>query len=193
MSLKKSKFIKLLNFSIQSFSYFWIARLLNSVQNLIKTALFSHNFNKNLFIFIKNQCYFNLILIFSFKSFNMIEQMITHQSAAAAQAADISFNIVRVQHEAQHLSLSIIIIQQTQSTWFRILESDAVNVSASILFLLSDIKNPVKLKKINNMKLMNSNFCEWKNIMLAEFKYYDIDKIITDFHNFLIIIIKLNY
>ena len=46
----------------------------------------------------------------------MTEQMTTCQSAAAAQAAGISFNVVRAQHEAQHFSLSIIIIQQTQST-----------------------------------------------------------------------------
>ena len=46
----------------------------------------------------------------------MTEQITTHQSATAAQAANISFNIVRVQHEAQHSFLFIIIIQQIQST-----------------------------------------------------------------------------
>ncbi len=40
----------------------------------------------------------------------MTEQMTTCQSVAAVQTADISFNVVEVQHETQHLSLFIIII-----------------------------------------------------------------------------------
>ena len=49
----------------------------------------------------------------------MTEQMITCQSAAAAQAdqiIDISFNVVGAQSVAQHFSLLIITVQQTQST-----------------------------------------------------------------------------
>ena len=90
----------------------------------------------------------------------MTEQMTTCQSAAAAQAAGTSFNIAEAQLGAQHLSLPIITIQQAQSTQSGILELKTVNVDVSILSLLSDIKNLIKLKEINNMKLTNSNFHE---------------------------------
>ena len=88
----------------------------------------------------------------------MAEQMTTHQSATTAQAAGIPSNVARVQYEAQHSPLPIITIQQAQSTQFRTLELETVNVS--ILSLLSDIKNLIKLKEINNMKLSDANFHE---------------------------------
>ena len=80
------------------------------MQNLIKTASFHTISTKNLSIFIENQYYLDFILVFSFKFFNMTEQMTTHQSAVTAQVTDISFNVVKAQHEAQHSLLSIITI-----------------------------------------------------------------------------------
>ena len=90
----------------------------------------------------------------------MAEQMTTRQSVAAAQAAGTSSNVAGAQHGAQHLFLSIITIQQAQSTCSETLEFEVSHAGASILSLLSDIKNLVKLKKINDMKLIDLNFCE---------------------------------
>ena len=81
--------------------------------------------------------------------------MITCQ-AAVIITADFSFNVV-------HDSLSIITIQQAQSTCSETLESEvsyAEYVSIRILSLLSDIKNSVKLKEISNMKLTDLIFYE---------------------------------
>ena len=121
--------------------------------------------------------------------------MITHWFAAviaaAAQALSSSFNIAET-----HFFLSIIIIQQAQSTQFRTLKlefSHTESISISFLSLLPDIKNSVKLKEISNMKLTDLIFHEWKNMMLTEFKYYSIDKIIVDSHDSFIISAKFNH
>jgi hypothetical protein len=60
----------------------------------------------------------------------------------------------------------------TQSIQSQTAESDSESLRP-----LSDIKNPAKLKEISSMKLTDSNFREWKNMMLAEFEYYGVDKL----------------
>ena len=99
----------------------------------------------------------------------MADQMITHQSTAAAQITSSPSNVARG--------------QQVQSTRALELEVNYASVNAALPPLL-DIKNPAKLKEISNMKLMNSNFHEWKNLMLAEFDYYEINQIINSTHDF---------
>jgi len=47
---------------------------------------------------------------------------------------------------------------------------------------LSEIPNPIDLKDISTLKLTDKNFREWKNLMLAEFGYYGIEKIINGTH-----------
>ena len=90
----------------------------------------------------------------------MTDQMTTHQAAAAAaaaaQASSFSFNVA-----GAHPSLSIITIQQAQSSCSETLKFkiNLADVNAILLFLL-DIKNSVKLKKISNMKLTDSIFHE---------------------------------
>ena len=90
----------------------------------------------------------------------MVDQMTTCQAvaaaAAAAQASDFSFNVAEA-----HSSLSIITIQQVQSSCSETLKLK-VNLASinAILLSLLDIKNPVKLKKISNMKLTDLIFCE---------------------------------
>ena len=90
----------------------------------------------------------------------MINQIITHQAVAVAavtaQVFNFSFNVA-----GAHSSLSIITIQQAQSSHSETLESE-VNLADvnAILLSLSDIKNLIKLKKIFNMKLTNLIFCE---------------------------------
>ena len=61
----------------------------------------------------------------------------------------------------------------TQSIQSQTAESDSESLRP-----LSDIKNPAKLKEISSMKLTDSNFREWKNMMLAEFEYYGVDKLL---------------
>ncbi len=65
-------------------------------QNLIKTASF-HITSTKIYLFSLKIV---VILVFLYKSFNMIEQIITHQFVTTAQAADTSFNAAEVQHEA---------------------------------------------------------------------------------------------
>ena len=85
----------------------------------------------------------------------MTDQMTTHQAAViTAQTVSFSFNIALN-------FLSIIIIQQAQSTWSETLKSEvshAEHAGIKILSLLSDIKNLIKLKEISNMKLTNLIF-----------------------------------
>ena len=90
----------------------------------------------------------------------MADQMTTHQAvaaaAAAAQAPDFSFNVAEA-----HSSLSIITIQQAQSSCSGTLELKVNLASANaILPPLPDIKNPAKLKEISNMKLTDLIFHE---------------------------------
>ena len=90
----------------------------------------------------------------------MINQMITCQAVAAVitavQASDFSFNIAEA-----HSSLFIITIQQAQSSCSETLKFK-VNLADinAILPSLPDIKNPVKLKEISNMKLTDLIFHE---------------------------------
>ena len=124
----------------------------------------------------------------------MIDQMTTCQvTVTAAQAPSFSSNVVRDQLDL----LSIITIQQAQNTWFRTLKFKvfhARHISINvILFFLSDIKNSAKLKEISNMKLTDLIFHEWKNMMLAEFEYYSIDKIIVNTHDSSISAAKFNH
>ena len=90
----------------------------------------------------------------------MTNQITTCQAVAvtvtAVQVSDFSFNVAEA-----HSSLSIIIIQQAQSSHSETLESEINLVSINaILLSLPDIKNLVKLKEISNMKLTNSIFHE---------------------------------
>ena len=90
----------------------------------------------------------------------MTDQMTTCQAvaavAAAVQVPDFSFNVA-----GAHSFLSIIIIQQAQSTQFGTLKPEVNLASANVILLpLPDIKNPAKLKEISNMKLTDSNFHE---------------------------------
>ena len=90
----------------------------------------------------------------------MTDQMTTHQAAAAAaaaaQASSFSFNVA-----GAHPSLSIITIQQAQSSCSETLKFK-VNLAGinAILPSLPDIKNPAKLKEISNMKFTDSIFHE---------------------------------
>ena len=90
----------------------------------------------------------------------MTDQMITHQAVAAAAAtaqfSDFSFNVAEA-----HSSLSIITIQQVQSSCSETLELEVNLADINAIFLsLLDIKNLIKLKEISNMKLTDLIFCE---------------------------------
>src|SRR5205085_2142862 len=82
------------------------------------------------------------------------------RAAGAAAQPPAQINV-----RAQHGALPIITHQQAN------------------LPLLPYIKNPASLKKISPTKLTSLNFREWKNIMLAQFNYYSIGRIIDRSHN----------
>ena len=88
-----------------------------------------------------------------------------HHAVRAAEAtAQLS---TQINAGAQYGVLSIITHQQVQTP---------------DLLILPYIKNPASLKKISPTKLTSSNFREWKNMMLAQFNYYNISRIIDESH-----------
>ena len=47
---------------------------------------------------------------------------------------------------------------------------------------LRGLRDPKNLWELANLNLMNKNFHIWKHLMMTEFDYYSIDKIIDDSH-----------
>ena len=60
--------------------------------------------------------------------------------------------------------------------------SQSQTVEGDVLPELQGLRNPKNLQELANLNLTDKNFHTWKHLMMAEFCYYNIDKIIDDSH-----------
>ena len=60
--------------------------------------------------------------------------------------------------------------------------SQSQTVEGDVLPELQGLRNPKNLQELANLNLTDKNFHTWKHLMMAEFSYYGIDKIIDGSH-----------